>query len=352
MITVEAVRDRLAEIDRASSHRDLSFSELRLSDAGGLVIGSESFELAKDSRSSLCRHQKIPREFAERIPTDLLSTIFNRLQEAKPTRSRVRLNVQDDSVVTHISAPGLITLSNEPVFDEVLAGFTEGSEKDVKDLKVAEFRPRAGLVSVLLYTETIGHEPREGDLVYPGISLVHSSTGSHATQVATFIRRLVCRNGMTVRVCENEHKLRIRRLAQDGFDERDVLKQVRNMARKASTDFKVKLEAFGLLRDNKVADPEAALRRLAKRLHLKKELSEQLLQTFYEDELGVDETAFGLVNALSRVVTHSPDIGDVQRIDLMATAGTYSQSSIRQCELCSSILVDCPEVEHSTRTAS
>jgi predicted DNA-binding transcriptional regulator AlpA len=238
------------------------------------------------------------------------------------------------------------------VFEEALAGFTEGSEKDVKDLKVAEFKPRAGLVSVLLYTETIGHEPREGDLIYPGISLVHSSTGSHATQVATFIRRLVCRNGMTIRVCENEHKLRIRRLAQDGFDERDVLKQVRSMARKASTDFKVKLEAFGLLRDNKVADPEAALRRIARRLHLKKKLSDQLLQAFYEDELGVDETAFGLVNALARVVTHSPDLGDVQRIDLMESVGTYTQSSIRQCRLCSSILVDCPEVAPSTKTAS
>ncbi len=348
MITVDAVRDRLAEIDRVSGHLDVPFRELRLSDAGGLVIGSESFERAKDSTDRLCRSQGIPVGFADRIPQDLLATVFNRLQEDKPIHSGVRLNIQNDRVVTHISEPGLITLANEPVFDEVLAGFTEGSERDVKDLQVAEFRPRAGLVSVLLYTETIDHEPREGDLLCPGISLVHSSTGSHATQVATFIRRLVCRNGMTIRVCEEGHKLRIRRLAQDEFDERDVLKQVRNMARRASTDFEVKLKVFGLLRDNKVPNPEAALRRIARQLHLKKNLLDQLLQAFYEDELGVDETAYGLVNALARVVTHSPELGDVQRIDLMETVGTYTQSRIRQCELCSSILVDCPEVEPST----
>lgn len=88
------------------------------------------------------------------------------------------------------------------MFEEVCGGLDEIAGLKAADLEVSRFERSDDLVVIQLRTTEPRKKAREGDLLSPGISLVHSASGDHPTQVFTYIHRVICSNGMTIRVCE------------------------------------------------------------------------------------------------------------------------------------------------------
>jgi len=77
---------------------------------------------------------------------------------------------------------------------------------------------------------------------------------------------------------------------------------------------------------------------LCEGMHLNKEVTQLVMAAFEEDELGVDDSQYGIINALSRLGTHNVDIEERIRLRLMEAAGVLSQEEVHRCPVCLSII--------------
>jgi hypothetical protein len=113
--------------------------------------------------------------------------------------------------------------------------------------------------------------------------------------------------------------------------------QIRKLVTDTWSGLQEKLAAIRRLGDKRV-EVRAALERFLRQAHLYSvSLMAQLLHAWEEE--GGESTAFGALNALTRVATHSPELPPWQRHRLSRLAGVYANQDVHLCPHCFSIIV-------------
>ena len=181
-------------------------------------------------------------------------------------------------------------------------------------------------------------EPRPEDVLHGGITIRHSQVGQWPTVVLAYVHRLVCSNDLTQRVCLHGKPGRVRR-AKAGNSPEPMLEAIRLQVGHAWEQIQDRLDGMHQLLERRY-EADGLPEGLRRRWSIKRSLADQIAEELGSDELERTYTEYDLVNALSRVATHSDSLAPRYRRQLSLAAGTLAQRHIRQCPICGSWLTE------------
>jgi hypothetical protein len=220
----------------------------------------------------------------------------------------------------------------------VVTAICDELRKEGEGLSVSRISRDAERLELELVSPNRATLVRAGDIIQAGVSLVHSRYGNEATQVQSYMLRLVCANGMTRRECISQNTFqRTRRLAADNPAARELqLDQIRRLVRHNWNTLEGQLETIKRTNERKV-QVEGLLERSLQRARLSgQDMRERVLRAWRVE--GEENTFYGAVNGLTRVATHDRSLSARQRRTLALLAGLLAFSNEHLCERCWSVL--------------
>ena len=336
MNMLQDVFHEVQQLEHGISRQVVSPSEIRMLESGEIRIRSEDLALNPEARRGMARLTGCPITFFESVPDDLKASIANRLLPASRL-DRISIAILNESEVIGFSDAKLLSLMGSEILEAAFDVIPEKVKTELDQLEVRRFKSTANILELDVTTSKASAELRVGDIAAAGISISHWPCDAFATQISTYLHRLVCANGLLVPICRNDKRLRVRRLDRSRFSKDEMLENIRHISQIAWDELDLKLQALAKLANNKV-DPEAVLADLVKRMHLNKRVSQALRDAVYADELGSDISQLGVVNALSRVATHDSSLNQILRRRLMEVSGVLSQEQVHRCPVCLSIV--------------
>jgi hypothetical protein len=335
--------ETLAEVTAAESglNRDrFPASQLRV-EPGHVIAGEMEFRLGAEGLRRLCRRFQAPADYLRRLNPELRSRVLEhhfaqgRYADRNLT-DRTTCIISRDGNFLDLGRSDLLTLSNGAVLQSV----REGVGTDAASLEVQGLRLDDESFAVDVVSPSVAEEVRPGDIIRAGVQVSHSPLGGQATQVMAYVHRLLCANGLVQRQCLGAKRgstPRARRLSAERPESREMqMAQIRKLVADTWGGLQEKLTAIRGLRDKRV-EVRAALERFLRQAHLYSvSLMARLLEAWKEE--GGEGTAFGALNALTRVATHTLDMPTWQRQRLSRLAGVYANQDVHLCPHCFSIL--------------
>ena len=321
---------------------DTYFAEkISLNDDGLLQVNQNEYPVKAEAAEQFWCVLHIPKDFMKRVPSDIRSRIFNHFFHQALTKreipNEIRLIFDNNDHVIGYDDPSLHTIDPITLCETVNNLLPNGLLAEEIDVSRLTLKP--DLISFSCYTPQIMIQPRKGDIINGGIDINHSITGSSATQVRCYLRRLVCENGATTHVCNDSNIVRSRRLSNKDFTQADMHGQIYRLISEAWKQLETKLAGItNLLSIERVHSD------YIKQLRTKYSLNNNMLKAFNkaidEDELGTTNTQYDWFNAISRIATHVDTLSMRQQRTLMSMAGEFSQQHVHKCDQCGSWVIE------------
>ncbi len=329
MTTLEDILCKVKEFEHQTHTKEVYARDLKLLDSGELQLHDDTFGFSPQGDAALAKLISCPGGFFQSVPSDLRATLTNRLlqEEERIRLQQIRVIFKDNQIIG-LSDAKLIELSGIEVLRTVLDAMPSAMAS--QDLEVRSFHITEDALTLKITSQKTATELRAGDLVSAGLSIRHSIAGSHATQVSTYLHRLVCTNGMLVPVCRDDRRLRVRRLDGCRFSKQEMFNNLHNICQLAWGQLSDKLQALRALTRERI-DPVVILRDIVRRMRLSREVAAALHAALEQDELGYDESQMAVINALSRIGSHRTDLSQALRLLLMQAAGVLSQENVHRC---------------------
>ena len=302
-------------------------------EAGRLVAGGRRFELKDAGLERLCKRLGAPAHYLSSLDATVASPVLQyHLERGDLGKGRITLVSRNGTFVA-FRRIDLTRLAAEEVIRAVASGIGNDTEK----LYVGKVAVSSDAFELDLLCEEVSEEVRPGDIVRAGVRVTHSLIGEYATQIESYLLRLLCSNGMTHRECAGRRAVRTRRLAADHPDARRLqVAQIGRLTADVWGKLAEKLAAFRSLREEQI-DVPAFLECWLGRARLSARNLMPILRQAWQEE-GRETTAYGAVNALTRVATHNVDLPVRQRQILSRLAGLVSFRGLHICPRCFSLL--------------
>jgi hypothetical protein len=340
--TLDEVHSEITQREAGLCRDRFPVSNVRV-ETDRVIAGDKEFRLGTEGLRRLCKRFQAPADYLGKLSSKLRASI---LQEhfAEGRFADDKLNDKSSYILSRggtfldIGRSDLLTLDNT----SVVQALRDGVAGDAPMLKVQNFHLDDESFSLDVVSPRIADEVRPGDVLHGGLHLSHSQRNGEATQVMPFVVRLLCTNGMVRRQCLGENYRstpRTRRLAADRPEAKDMqMAQIRKLVAATWGGLQQMLSAICRLKDKTVEVP-ISLDRFLRQAHLfSRTLMSQLLHAWEQE--GGETTAFGALNALTRVATHSPNLPPWQRQRLSRLAGLYANQDVHLCPHCFSILAN------------
>lgn len=337
-LSLTAVRELLTQRRAHMSVSTVPTRDLRLDDEANLLAEGRVLAVGAEARDALARGAQIPSGFFAQCPAHVRAYLFNTLYPEAKRQNRLwpqtALVLWDEATVVGIDDPRLARLRGADVLQAALSA-KPGSIAE-EQLQVADFH-LDGLLQISLVTPQVRAEPRPGDILHAGIDILHSEFGDLGTRISSYISRLVCRNGLIVRICEHDagSHTRIRRAAVG--HPHLTLARVQEMARTAWGELEAKMAVITQLAQEKVDSPAAVIRALGEKLKLPEKLICELVAALGVDELGPSGTVLDMVAAFSRVGTHSDRLSQATSRYLREMSGELIHERLERCPTCGAL---------------
>lgn len=337
---VDAIR--LLASQEAGIRRDhIRLSKLRI-DADRLIVGEHELALGDAGVRRLCGYFKnVPPGYVSGLPPELQARVLQHHLRAggfsdQKVGEKNCLVLSRDGQFLSLGRADLHTLSSV----EVLQAAGDGIGADAL-MRVQDLRANDEGFTLDLISPRVVEEVRPGDILHGGVRIEHSPTGGRATTVAGFVIRLVCANGLVQRECTGPRPrstARTRRLPADRAGARELqINQIRRLAAEAWRGLEGRLAAIRRLRDEALDDVQKDLERFLRQARVFSRGLMARLRRAWEEE-GAEPSAFGLLNALTRVATHATDLDAGQRGRLARLAGVYANHQTHVCPHCFSMV--------------
>jgi len=326
--------DALERIDNTSiGFFEAELPEMKYAGGQSVKIGMDTYEFSSQAWSTLCSYLMIPHNLPEQLGKGLGGLVFKQLNNIRRRSSgapeNTRLAYDDKGQILSVTPANLVCLSNSeivPIIKSVLPS------NIISQTLCARLQIAPTEFELNYHTEQLSTEPRKGDVLYGGISIRHSQTGAIPTVILSYIHRLVCSNGMTQRVCLNGRQARTRR-CNTSNSKKAVHESVKEQIIHAWSQLHERLEGIKELTKHKL-DTDRLPEALRRRWSINKKLADEIARALQSDELGRTYTEYDLVNALSRVATHNPNLAPRYRRHLSLAAGMFAQRHVHQCPTC------------------
>jgi hypothetical protein len=205
--------------------------------------------------------------------------------------------------------------------------------------------------NVLVHNLDLGHEAFQLDIVSPastqearvgdalryGLRVRHSLVGDYATTIESFALRLICGNGLIQRECIGAKRTarsrpRSRRLLVGSRDadtkQRDQIRQLATNAWRRLQDV-----AKGIRQLQDRPFEHGSMARFLRQARMYSDRLMTLVQAAWAAE-GAERTAYGALNALTRVATHDASLSMQQRRRLELLAGVFAGQAAHLCPRC------------------
>lgn len=298
-----------------------------------IKIGADRHECAPLAWKAICAYLDLPADLLPEIGRHLASIVVKVLhgagRRARNAPEILRVSHDQTGRIIAVADAKLALLSNEQVVDAVR---DELADHISSETVCAQLDLSATGFELACHTSQLAVEPRPGDILNGGITIRHSQVGASSTVVLGFIHRLVCSNGMTQRICLGGKPSRTKRTKAKNSTER-TLKAIRQQVRQAWVQIHDRLAGIKELLKHPLEVDELP-EDLRRRWSINREVAAEIAHAMQDDELGRTYTEYDLVNALSRVATHSERLVPRYRRQLSLAAGMVSQNRVHQCSVC------------------
>ncbi|MFA6186351.1 MAG: DUF932 domain-containing protein [Phycisphaerae bacterium] len=317
----------------------ISSEQIALTDRGLFNTGKNEFPFTLEGLDQFAGLTEIPKPFFRTLEPDLRSMIFNRRFQTRLREQRIprdiRINLNKEAQVIGFDDPKLFRISPVKLMDTLVSSLPKSLSAE--KVTVARVDIGTNLLQISCFSPEIVTEPRPKDILNGGIDIVHSISGNAGTQISCYLRRLVCSNGATTHICNDNKQLRVRRLNNGYFDESEMLKQIQDRLAEAWSQIDEKLAAIKALTEKKRISLEF-LQQERTRFSLNNNMLAAIHQAIDQDEIGPTNTQYDIFNAISRVATHHQNLTFRQQRTLSGLAGEFSQQDIHKCDKCGSWL--------------
>lgn len=315
-------------------------SDLILIGANRITAGNCDFSLKGGGLRRLCQSVSAPFAYVKKLPPALSSGLL----QYHLDRRHYRKDTGASQNVAIISRDGrFLTFGRSDLQNltssEVLSTAIDAIDEPHTGLAVSSLSFTDASVAIEVVSRRLATEVRPGDVICGGLRIVHDYLGFQATLIQSFVYRLVCKNGLVHRECAGpRHTPRTRRLAigSKGAKQRQ-LEQVDRLARKSWSHSQRLLDSVQHLHEESVPDPRVLFDRFLRNGRLFSQALSQRLLEAWETE-NSETTAFGVLNALTRVATHDTRLSERQRRALAILAGIFAQKNTHICPHCFSVI--------------
>ena len=328
---------KIREEDSKITERIVAVNQLTI-EPDGLSAAGEQIHLSRKGFEQLCdrfEHQPgVPASYLKSLPAQLSTRLLrHHLGEGILGGDTIALYLRGQQV-NGIGRADLVRLPGTDVLEAVLDG-TGGREED---LEITRLGLGDDSIRFDLVTQRAERAVRPGDVVYAGVSVSHSLTGEFATRVEGYLHRLRCLNGAISRECVGpRHVHRTRRLSANHPKARHQQQdQIRRLAMDALARLNERLDGL-----SRLTTERADLEHLGPNWLRRSRLSPDRLMPFLRQahaEEGGEETAYGIMNAFTRVATHSTELSSNTRDVLARMAGLLAFGHSRLCPKCWSLV--------------
>jgi hypothetical protein len=318
-----------------------------------LAAGTEAYPLNDDETLRIiCSALQAPGAYLRDLPRELRAELLrHHLREG-------HLGADLITVITKSSPSGgkrlvafekgdLLLLSGAEVLDAVVMGIAGvPAPAEVKNLCLHDDQIMLDILS-----EAAAVEPRPGDVIRAGLRVRHSLLGHFATDVSAYIERLACANGAVSRTCIDKKQPRTRRLPASRAGAKELQQhQVERLARAAWEGLAQKLQSIRQLPESRFASDQEVV------AHMRALLSQNRLSTTQEqrrdgagenilkkllaawEQEGKESTAYGVMNAVTRLATHGSGLSQRDRFALSRLGGLLAFQHFHLCPRCFSLL--------------
>lgn len=321
----EAVLDRIG--DTAIDFFEAGLHELQYAGGTGFKVGTDRYEFSPAAWGTACGYLAIPSDLLAQLGQGLGGLVVKCLhgagRQARTAPAELRLAYDSEGKIVSVSPTKLACLFNREVIaaiQDVWPSHISSEMLSVADLHLSETE-----FELTCYTDQLTTEPRPGDVLCGGITIRHSQVGTSPTVVLSYVQRLVCSNGMTQRVCLQGRPSRTKRCKAENSSSR-MLDAIRQQVRCAWDQLDERLEGMKKLLDHRL-DGDELPEGLRRRWSINRRVAAEIARALESDELGRTFTEYDLVNALSRVATHSAGLVSRYRRHLSLAAGMSGPSS-------------------------
>lgn len=312
--------------DAAIEERSVT-SQLAITEDCMLLADDRQFSLSEHGFEQLCGRISAPAPYLRSLDLDVRQSVLQR-HIARGDLDSDRLTViSRGNEFLGFGRADLLRISGREAFEAIQEGVS-------RDIEVSTLKVQGESVHADLLVENALAEVAPGDILRAGLQVTHSLIGDHATWIEAYILRLQCANGMTHRECVSA---RTRRLPIGHKDARQMqIAQVRRLAADTASALEKKLATIRELRDQPV-DVDRMLTRWLDRARLSTRRWLPVALNAWETE-GGEATAYGLMNALTRIATHGEGISARQRRIFSGLAGLLAFQRVHICPRCFSQL--------------
>ena len=306
-----------------------------------LVVGDRELEIDDDGFEQLCRPFKAPPDYLTRLSPELRSAFFH-------------FHVGGAGAAAHVTDDNTIVMSRNGVFRgfdrgdlyrlpaaEVLHAVRDGINDNRADLEVQTMALHDAAVQADIIGPRLTDTVRVGDVIRYGLRVRHSLVGEYATTIESFAFRLVCGNGLEQRQCLRRgaaarSRPRTRRLpGRLGNAGQQQREQIGRLAADAWHRLRGMSDGVRGLQQRQF--DLAHLQRFLRQARMFSARLLKLLETAWAAE-GAEPTAFGFLNALTRVATHEPGLSGQQRRRIDLLAGVFAGQDVHLCPKCFSLI--------------
>ncbi|GEM_PF-2883821 len=312
-------------------------------DRDALVVGERTLLLDNDGFLRLFRQLRAPVDYLMRLSPELRTRLVeHHLRETNLGGRFVDHNtvlLSRDGYFRGIDRDDLCRLTGT----DVLHAVRDGVGGDHVDLAVQHLRLQHEALQIDVVSPSLVDEVRVGDLLRYGLRVRHSLVGDHATTIESFAFRLICSNGLVRRQCLGRKgtarsRPRTRRLTGNrGNASQQQRDQIRRLATEAWQHLRGMSQEIRDLQHHRFDMP--SLQRFLRQARMHSARLARQMETAWAAE-GAEPSAFGFLNALTRVATHETDLSDQQRRRLELLAGVFAGQQVHLCPQCFSLVAD------------
>lgn len=308
--------------------------------ADWVTAADHEYSLEGDGLRQFCQSVGAPHTYLVSLPSALrVAALQHHLDQR-----HYRRGPNSDEQTTIISRDGRFLAFGRSDLQsltglDVLSAVRDGIGETPASLAVSRLSFDGESFVTEIVSRQVPIEVRPGDVICGGLRVTHSHLGAEATSILSFVLRLVCANGLVHRECTGPRRTaRTRRLpaGSKGVRERQ-LEQVRRLAHQSWSHTQRLLNSVQHLREESVSDPRSVFERYLRNARLYSQaLLARLLEAWAIENS--ERTAFGVLNAMTRVATHEARLSERQRRAIAALAGIFAQKNTHVCPYCFSVL--------------
>jgi len=303
LITLQQLESQLQEREALFRDQVIPASEIRMEEEkGDLMIGGDPHPVQDHVLSLLGPKLNIPAAYLRRCPPSLRAENVNHWMATLGEKDLfVRVDANE---VRSILSTRYVPVSNLELVRQLTEHVNGSRHEAIVDLSATR-----------MVCQVVLKEHRQlmtvGDETMGGIHLINSEVGFASIEVARFVFRLVCNNGLIVRQASHSFK-RIHLKRCESLQE-----ELRRAFSKVVEGLPRSLESMRSAMEVPLEDPESSLERLPRRYGLTEAEHEAVKAAWQQEQGG---TLYHLINSITGAA-RSEELSTDSRLRLETLAG-------------------------------